>query len=96
MRLFQLILIALFLGSAANAETSEECEQLMKAQAEIAQLMVHLKAAEAAADPDARIHFRYDWLRRDLGRVRRGIQAHIDAEQRQRDERQPVPGDYRR
>ena len=50
---------------------------------------------EWAADPDARIHFRYDWLRQDLERIRRGIQAHIDAPQGPGD-RKTVCGDYRR
>ncbi len=97
MRITQLVIAqsVLWLGTTAFADVPEEREQLGKAQAELSQLLVRLTAAEAAADPDARIHFRYDWLRQDLERIRRGIQAHIDAPQGPGD-RKTVCGDYRR
>ena len=98
MHIIQLGIALLFLAaaSATVAETSEEMARLKNAQAELAQLQLQLHAAEAAADPDARIHFRYDWLRRDLAIIRRAIQAHIDASTCASTAKPCVRGDYRR
>ena len=80
---------------AVRADADSERESL----ARIAQELQHLEAMtdEAAknADPTARVHFRYDWLRNDLELVRRGVVDHLDAPRQPR----PVPpltGDYRR
>lgn len=89
-------LLPLTLATPCWADSEAEREQLRKAQAELAQLHVRLMAAQAAADPDARIHFRYDWLRRDLEKIRRGIQAHIDAPEQALELGSTVRGDYRR
>ena len=55
-----------------------------------------LRAAESQADPDARIRFRYDWLRQDLERVRSGVQEHIHAPRGEPRSFPPLRGDYRR
>jgi RAQPRD family integrative conjugative element protein len=52
--------------------------------------------AASQANPDARIRFQYDWLRQDLDRIRRGIQAHIDAPRSEPRTFPPLRGDYRR
>jgi RAQPRD family integrative conjugative element protein len=72
-------------------------------QAALAQIQHELQAIEpliaeavAQANPDARIRFQYDWLRQDLNRIRRGIQAHIDAPRSEPRTFPPLRGDYRR
>jgi len=54
-----------------------------------------IRSAESQSDPDARLHFRYDWLRQDVERVRRGIQDHIDAPRVDPRILPPLRGDYR-
>ena len=80
-------------GALADAET--ERALLARLLHELKLLEPLIASSEAEADPDARIHFQYDWLRQDLERVRAGIQAHLDAP---RNTPRPVPplrGDYR-
>ena len=55
-----------------------------------------LAEAKAVADPEARIRFRYDWLKKDLERIRQGIQEHIDAPRAEPRVVAPLRGDYRR
>jgi RAQPRD family integrative conjugative element protein len=93
--------LALVLGLALPAgqavgEADGEREALARLAHEIDALAPLVATAEAQADPDARIHFRYDWLRRDLARVRSGIQAHIDAPRAEPRKVEPLRGDYRR
>ncbi|MBK5944838.1 RAQPRD family integrative conjugative element protein [Halorhodospira halophila] len=81
------------LSDAANGER----DALARLAYELEALEPLIEEAEAQSDPDARVEFRYDWLRRDLERVRHGIQEHIEAP-RQPQPRQidPLQGDYRR
>lgn len=97
MRIIQIgvALACAVVSGSALADVAEEREQLRAAQAELNQLQLRLNVAEAAADPDARIRFRYDWLRRDLAIIRRGIQAQIDASTCSAKKKQRVRGDYR-
>ena len=80
----------------AIADADAERETLARIIHELEQLRPLLVEAEAAADADARIRFRYDWLRRDLVRVRDGIQQHIDAPRAAPRAVTPLRGDYRR
>lgn len=83
------------IAPAALADADGERAMLARLLQEIALLEPLIARSEAEADPDARIHFQYDWLRQDLERVRAGIQAHLDAP---RNTPRPVPplrGDYR-
>ncbi len=54
-----------------------------------------IETAESQANPDARIRFRYDWLRKDLARIRAGIQEHLDAPRTEPRTFPPLRGDYR-
>lgn len=54
-----------------------------------------IATAKSQASPDARIRFRYDWLRQDLERIRSGIQEHIDAPRNEPRKVPPLRGDYR-
>ncbi len=78
------------------ADADAERETLARIKHELELLAPLLAEAEAAADPDARIHFRYDWLKKDLERVRQGIEEHIDAPRAEPRLVAPLRGDYRR
>ena len=55
-----------------------------------------IRKAESAAIPEARIRFRYDWLRRDLARVQVGLETHLEAAADEPRAFAPLRGDYRR
>ena len=57
----------------ARADAEGEREQLARLIHELQAVEPLLRAAESQADPDARVRFRYDWLRQDLERVRSGV-----------------------
>ena len=100
MRITQLLALGLFgialPASFANADTDGERMALARIIHELQSIEPLIRRAESQADPDSRIHFRYDWLRQDLSRVRRGIQAHIDAPRSEPRTFPPLRGDYRR
>ena len=54
-----------------------------------------IREAEAQARPEARIRMRYDWLRRDLARIRQGVRDHLDAPRSEPRTFPPLRGDYR-
>ena len=70
--------------------------QLARVIHELQALEPLLRAAQSQANPDARVRFRYDWLRQDLQRMRLGIQEHINAPRAQPRSFPPLRGDYRR
>ncbi len=72
-------------------------------RAKLAQFVRELEAldplmneAEARANPDARIRFRYGWLKQDLDRIILGIREHIDAPRNEPRTFPALKGDYRR
>ena len=85
----------LLLGSTALADPDAEREALARLIHEIEALEPIIATAESQATPDARIRFRYDWLRQDLERIRAGIQEHIDAPRNEPRKVPPLRGDYR-
>lgn len=86
----------LLLASPAQADSDAERAALARLAHELAVLEPLLREAQAQADPDARIRFRYDWLLADLTRVRSGIQDHIDNPRAEPRTVTPLRGDYRR
>ena len=80
----------------ARADAAGEREQLARVIHELQALEPLLRAAQSQANPDARVRFRYDWLRQDLQRMRLGIQEHINAPRAQPRSFPPLRGDYRR
>jgi len=78
------------------ADADAEREALAKIIYELKALELLIKQAEANADQDARVRFRYDWLRQDLKQIRDGVQSHIDAPRAQPRSFPPLRGDYRR
>lgn len=98
MPLLPQLLVSLLLGQAAVADASLSSEQqaLLKIDAQLAALTTLIETAEQSADPDARIRFRYDWLRRDIAKVRNGVQAHIHRPLVEKQAIADLHGDYRR
>ncbi len=90
-------LVTLLLMSAGTGHASEsEHDVLARIAHEIELLEPLIAEAEMRADPGARIKFRYDWLRQDLDRVRRGILDHVEAPRPEPRRVAPLRGDYRR
>ena len=88
------LIIGLAITPAAFADA--EREALAKIIHELNTLESLIKRAQANADQDSRIRFRYDWLRQDLKQIRDGIQSHIDSPRAQPRSFPPLRGDYRR
>jgi RAQPRD family integrative conjugative element protein len=91
-----LLIIGLVATPAALADADAEREALAKITHELNALEALINRAEANADKDTRIRFRYDWLRQDLKQIRGGIQSHIDSPRAQPRSFPPLRGDYRR
>jgi len=94
------VLVPTFLGclliaTSALADTDAEHAALARVAHELETLDSVVRSAESQADPDARICFRYDWLREDLERVRSGIQDHLDAPRAEPRSFPLLRGDYR-
>lgn len=83
-------------GPAMAADSIDEREALARLAHEVATLAPLIDAAKAVAKPGARVRFRYDWLRRDLARVREGLLEHAHADQAEPRQIEPLRGDYRR
>ena len=100
MRFTYLLFVAVF-GTAVPlqplfADADAEHEALARLTHELEALEPLIRTAESQAEPDARIRFRYDWLRQDLSRMRQGIQDHIDAPRAEPRSFPPLRADYRR
>ena len=100
MRITNLLVVGL-LGSTlplpfAAADADGERAALARIDHELQAIEPLITEADSQANPDARIRFQYDWLRQDLDRIRRGIQAHIDAPRSEPRSFPPLHGDYRR
>jgi len=96
----RLLIIALFSAclpiQPLFADADGEREALARIVHELEALEPLIRTAESQAQPDARIRFRYDWLRQDLSRVEQGIRDHIDAPRSEPRSFPPLRGDYRR
>ena len=89
-------ILGLTITSAAFADADAEREALAKVIHELDVLEQLIKGAEANANQDSRIRFRYDWLRQDLKQIKDGIQSHIDAPRARPRSFPPLRGVYRR
>ena len=90
------ITTATLAATSAFADADGERAALARIAHELETLEPLIRTAESQANPDARVRFRYDWLRQDLARVRLGIQEHIDAPRAEPRTFPPLRGDYRR
>ena len=91
-----LLTLGLSVAPAVFADADAEREALAKIIHELNVLEPLIKQAEANAEEDVRIRFRYDWLRLDLKQIKDGIRAHIDSPRAQPRSFPPLRGDYRR
>jgi RAQPRD family integrative conjugative element protein len=92
--LLAVLYVALSASSAHAGDADTEREQLARIASEIERVQVMVSEAAQTAPTGERVKFRYDWLLRDLGQLREGVTAHVDAPRQPR----PVPplrGDYR-
>jgi len=100
MRMTQLLVSGLLATAVpvpfAAADADGERAALARIDHELQAIEPLITEASSQANPDARIRFQYDWLRQDLDRIRRGIQAHIDAPRSEPRTFPPLRGDYRR
>lgn len=100
MRIAHLLIVGLLSTAlpmqSAIADADAEREALARIAHELDALDALIRKAESQAEPDARIRFRYDWLRQDLESVQQGIQDHIDAPRSEPRTFPPLRGDYRR
>ena len=99
MRIAHLLVVGLLSTAvpmqSAIADADAEREALARIAHELDALEVLIRKAESQAEPDARIRFRYDWLRQDLERIRAGIQEHNAAPRTEPRTFPPLRGDYR-
>ena len=100
MRMTQLLVSGLLATAVqvpfAAADADGERAALARIDHELQVIEPLITEASSQANPDARIRFQYDWLRQDVDRIRRGIQAHIDAPRSEPRTFPPLRGDYRR
>jgi len=90
------LILGLSVAPLAFADADAEREALANIIRELNALEPLIKQAQANAEQDVRIRFRYDWLRQDLRQIRGGIQSHIDSPRAQPRSFPPLRGDYRR
>ena len=90
------ILAAIIPLHLARADAEGEREALARVIHELQAIEPLLRRGEAQANPDARVRFRYDWLRQDMQRMRLGIQEHINAPRAEPRSFPPLRGEYRR
>ena len=93
--LVALIACALCIGTIQVSTTSEHAE-LQRLLYELHALEAIVASAERSAQPDTRIRFRYDWLRHDLNKVKRGIEDYLIGPYTEPQTFEPLRGDYRR
>jgi len=93
---FHIVLAVVVLSVSASVRADSERDYLARIAHEIDALLPLVDAAEAHADRGARIRFRYDWLRRDLERIRTGVMEHATADANEPRRYPPLRGDYRR
>ncbi len=88
-------LVVLAMSGPTQASDAER-EALMRLVHELEALAPLVDSAETAANRTERVRFRYDWLRRDIARIRDGVIEHASADQAEPRLYDPLRGDYRR
>jgi len=85
--------LALF-AAAAAADGDGERAALARLVGEIDQLAPLISEAEAQANPNDRVRFGYGWLREDIDKVRKGINAHLHRPRTEPQAVAPLRGAY--
>lgn len=91
-----LLISTLALASTANANNFAERESLAKLVHELDGLSALVDEAQGRANPDNRVRFQYNQLRKDILMMRLGIQEHLDGPTIEPRSYAPLSGDYRR
>lgn len=88
--------VAVLVMSGPSQASDAEREALVRLAHELDALAPLIAAAQTGANPAERVRFRYDWLRRDIDRIRDGVLEHANADQAEPRLYKPLRGDYRR
>ncbi|PLA73957.1 hypothetical protein CYQ88_08310 [Hydrogenovibrio sp. SC-1] len=80
----------------ASDMSSSERKALLNIVSHLQEINILIRTAETQQNPDQRIKFRYDWLRKDLYKINRGISDHLSSPESQPRSFEPVMGEYRR
>jgi len=91
-----LLFIAVALTCPVFADAGGERAKLAQLVRELEALEPLMNEAKAQANPDARMRFRYGWLKQDIDRMILGIREHIDAPRSAPRTFPPLKGNYRR
>lgn len=91
-----LFTLVLAFSSTANATDYPERESLAKLLHELEAINGIVNEAQSRANPDARIHFQYKALRKDLEKIRLGVKEYLDTPTIEPRKYAPLSGDYRR
>ena len=83
-------------ASIVRPARSVETRTLQRLLNELERIDALVLEASRHAEPDARVRFDYQLLRRDMQLIGRGIEAHIQAESQASPDYEPIAGDYRR
>lgn len=89
-----LVSAAVMAMKPASADEDSEREQLARISYELQRLQSMVDEAGRRAPTGQRISFRYEWLKRDLALVQRGVDDHLDAPRQPR-VIPPLRGEYR-
>lgn len=89
-----LVSAAVMVMKPAAADEDSEREQLARISYELQRLQSMVDEASRRAPTGQRISFRYEWLKRDLALVQRGVDDHLDAPRQPR-AIPPLRGEYR-
>lgn len=73
---------------------SLETRTLQRLLVELARIESLVNEAARHTDPDARLRFDYQLLRRDIQLISSGIEAHVRAESQSPPSIEPIAGDY--
>lgn len=82
--------------SSANANNFAERESLARIVHELEAINSLIEEAQSHANPDARIRFQYITLKKDLTKMKLGIQEHLESPTIEPRDYAPLAGDYRR
>jgi len=76
--------------------SSSERKAILNILSHLQEIDVLIQTAETQQNHDQRVKFRYDWLRKDLYKINRGISDHLSSPEAQPRTFEPVIGEYRR
>lgn len=88
--------VALASNNVAHATNYAERESLARIVHELEAINALIEEAQSHSNPDARIRFQYITLKKDLSKMRLGIQEHLESPTIEPREYAPLAGDYRR